>query len=84
MKLVTLENSYKEKSSLLKKKIIELKTFKINTEKYIETEKNTMINIKNTHAKKVFQMTEDMILIKNEWEKKCEELVFKNIISLGV
>ena len=84
MKLVTLENSYKEKSSLLKKKIIELKTFKINTEKYIETEKNNMINIKNTHAKKVFQMTEDMILIKNEWEKKCEELVFKNIISLGV
>ena len=38
MKLVTLENSYKEKSSLLKKKIIELKTFKINTEKYIETD----------------------------------------------
>lgn len=41
----------------------------------IETEKNNSNELKNTHNKKVYKMTEDMILIKNEWEKKCEEQV---------
>jgi hypothetical protein len=63
----------------LKKKIIELKNVKSNLENLFETEKNNANNLKTTHNKKVYKMTEDMILIKNEWEKKCEEQVNKLI-----
>lgn len=62
---------------------MELKGIKNNLEKYLEIEKNNVLILKNAHSKKVFQMTEDMILIKNEWEKKCEEQVQKRI-TLGI
>ena len=74
-KLGLIENAFKDKATLLKNKIIEQKTNKINLEKYIENEKNNLVNIKNNNAIKEIQMTEEMILIKNEWEKKYEEQV---------
>ena len=63
---------------LLKKKILELKNAKTNLESLLESEMSTLMSLKNSQNKKVFQMTEDMSLIRNEWEKKCEEQVKNN------
>jgi len=74
-KVVSIEQIFKEKNFLLKKKIVEQKNcISVITEEIKKEKENTEF-IKLTLNTKNQQLKDDMMLIKNEWEKKCNELV---------
>ena len=77
---------FKDKNFLLKKKILEQKNMirilnedlgkeRENIENLKMKERENTENLKMNNNMKIQQLKDDMLIIKNEWEKKCNQQV---------
>lgn len=72
-----MERKYKDLNNQLKKKLLEYKNLKIALESQLEESKSALKTLETTSNKVILKLTEDMNLIKEEWERRVEDNVYQ-------
>ena len=73
---------FKDKNFLLKKKILGQKNnlWKLNEE--LRKDRENLENVKTRNSTIIQQLKDDMLIIKTEWEKKCNEQVICQLFRI--
>ncbi len=69
-----VKRKYKDKIAELKKQMAELTEVNESLNAEVNNWKYQLDDAKNTHERVVSQLQNDMKVIKNEWDKKCQEI----------